>query len=512
MRRILLLALCAACGGPRGGAEEPEATREEEIPLPPLPWVTPTSPAADHVVESPSVMLRGATVMTASGDILENGSVLFEDGRIVAVGQGIPVPEGCEVVDASGRWITPGLIDTHSHVGVYPSPGAAAHADGNEATSPTTPQVDASDSFWPQDPAIPRLLAAGVTTIQVLPGSANLIGGRGFTVHLVPQRSAEEMHFPGAPDGMKMACGENPKRVYGERHSAPSTRMGNVAGYRAAFQGAAEYRIAWRTWQEQWRGWRRKRIAFERARDAGTADAGEQESRYGVAVDAGPTKAPAPEDPGPEPPPPGRDFGKDALVGVMEGTVLVQNHCYRADEMLRMIELGREFGFRIRSFHHAVEAYKIRDVLAREEVAVSTWSDWWGFKLEAYDSVLENLALLAEAGARGVLHSDSPMYVQRFNQEAAKAMFDGRAARIDIPENTALRWITANPAWVLGIHERTGTLEPGKVADVVVWSGSPWSVYTRVDQTWIDGRLAYDRAHPERTPRTDFEVGLGVDP
>jgi imidazolonepropionase-like amidohydrolase len=318
------------------------------------------------------------------------------------------------------------------------------------------------------------------------------------------------MHFPGAPDGMKFACGENPKRVYGDRNSAPSTRMGNVAGYRRAFQDAVEYRIQWQNWREQWRAWRKKKIAFDRARADAGPDAGPpRDTAYGMRRDAGP---PAPDDPGPEPPPPGRDFGKDALVGILEGTVLVQNHCYRADEMLRMIALSHEFGFRIRSFHHAVEAYKIRDVLAREGVAVSTWADWWGFKLEAYDSVLESLALLTQAGARAVLHSDSPMYVQRFNQEAAKAMYDGRAAGIPITEDQALRWFTANPAWTLGIDDRTGTLEPGKMADVVVWSASPWSVYTQVDLTYVEGRLLYDRSRPETWPRDDFEVGLGNAP
>lgn len=506
MRREMtwITALLVACGSAVPEAEEPERF---EAQTPPLPWER--AVAEDVAVESPPVAIVGGTVMTAAGRTIEDGVVVMEDGRIRAVGtrDEVEIPDGAEVVDASGRWVTPGLIDTHSHMGVYAQPHVNATSDGNEATAPVTAELWAGDSFWPQDPALPRAIAGGVTTIQVLPGSTNLIGGRGVILKLHLGRSVQEMRFPGAPDTLKMACGENPKRVYGNRNSAPSTRMGNVAGYRAAFQQAIEYGRSWRDWQHNHRIWQGKRAEYEAYRE----ELAEWERERDAAP---PGEAPeAPEevdDPGPEPAPPARNFQLESLLGAIEGRVLVQMHCYRADEMARMLQLGEEMGFRIRSFHHAVEAYKIRDLLARYEVGVSTWTDWWGFKLEAFDSIPENLALLSESGVHAALHSDSASLVQRLNQEAGKAMAAGRRAGIGVSEETALRWVTAEPAWVLGIAEQTGTLEVGKMADVVVWSGHPFSVYTRADRVYIDGLLAFDRARQVRAGTTDFELGHGV--
>jgi len=186
----------------------------------------------------------------------------------------------------------------------------------------------------------------------------------------------------------------------------------------------------------------------------------------------------------------------------------VQVHCYRADDMTTVLQVAQEFGFDVRSFHHAVEAYKIRDMLAEHDVSASMWSDWWGFKMEAFDGIPENIPLVGEAGARAILHSDSDLGIQRLNQDAAKAMHAGRRAGIDVTRNEALRWITAHPAWALGIEDRTGTLEVGKHADVVLWSGDPFSVYSHADQVWIDGVLRYDRSDPSLQPQSDFEVGL----
>jgi len=504
----LVLAL-TACGSPPSAttpAPAPRAPRAE-VELAPLPWLAEQSPRWTPP-ETPAVVLRGGTVMTAAGRTIERGVVVLEGGLVRAVGSEseVTIPAGATVVDVTGRFVTPGIIDSHSHMGVYASPGVNATSDGNEATSPVTAEVRAEDSFWPQDPALGRALAAGVTTIQVLPGSANLIGGRGVVMKLHLGRSAAEMRFPEAPDTLKIACGENPKRVYGERHSNPSTRMGNAAGYRRAFQQAVEYARAWRNWQHGQRQWRVKKDAYDAAVRA-AAEAGDAGVAAENASDAG---TPAlPDDPGPEPAPPARDRGLETLVGVIEGRTLVQNHCYRADEMLTMLRIAREFGFHIRSFHHAVEAYKIRDVLAAEDVSVSTWADWWGFKLEAFDSVEQNLALLEQAGVRAIMHSDSPMLIQRLAQEAAKAV---RAAEdVGLPpisDDRALRWVTANPAWALGVDRMTGTLEPGKMADVVVWSASPFSVYARAERVYVDGRLAFDRARPDPFAGTDFEIGL----
>ncbi len=407
---------------------------------------------------APPVLIRNATILTAAGAELPSGAVLLRDGRIVAVAPELEAPPDAVVVDARGKYVTPGLIDTHSHLGVYSAPGTAAESDGNEATNPVTAEVWAEHSFWPQDPQIPLAIAGGITTIQALPGSANLIGGRSAVLKLIPARTVQEMKFPGARYGLKMACGENPKRVY--RTRGPSTRMGNMAGYRAAFLESQHYQRRWDAWQRERKG---------------------------------------------EPPP--RNLRHETLAEVLRGNIYVQNHCYRADEMAQMLDLAREFGFTIRSFHHAVEAYKVADLLAAAGTAASVWADWWGFKEEAMDGIPENAALLQQADARAVIHSDSPSGIQRLNQEAAKAMYAGRRAGIPVTREQALRWITANPAWVLGLDAVVGTLEPGKMADVVVWSADPFSVYAQAVQVYNDGWLVYDRADPTRQPRTDFELG-----
>ncbi len=498
-RRLLPLGVIAflACGGPPG----PRSAADLESPAPPpLPWER--QPGDPPTVSSPLVALVGGTVMTAAGRTFEDGVVVMENGRIHAVGarDEVPVPDDATRIDVSGRFVTPGLIDAHSHMGVYPSPHVRANADGNEMVDPVTPGMRAADAFWPQDPQLPRAVAGGITTIQVLPGSGNLIGGAGAILKLHLGRSVSEMEFPGAPETLKMACGENPKRVYGRgRQSAPMTRMGNVHGYRAAFQDAIEYGRSFEEWQAEHQTWQRDRQRYDAAVEAGEVDPD--------AADPGD----GPSDPGPAPLPPERDFGLERLLGAIQGRVLVQMHCYRADEMARMIEVGQELGFRIRSFHHAVEAYKIRDLLARHDVSVSTWADWWGFKLEAYDTIEENLPLLTEAGVRGILHSDSAMLVQRLNQEAAKAMAAGRRAGVPVTEDQALRWITINPAWALGVHEQTGSLEAGKMADVVVWNRSPFSVYARADLVFIDGHQVYDRAAARPVHETDFELGQDLE-
>src|SRR5437667_140257 len=276
-------------------------------------------------------------------------------------------------------------------------------------------------------------------------------------------RPEQEMKFPGARYGLKMACGENPKRVY--RTRGPSTRMGNMAGYRAAFIQAEQYRFRWEKWNKDHQG-----------------------------------------------DPPQRDLKLESLAEVLRGNIYVQNHCYRADEMALMIDLGHEFGFKIRSFHHAVESYKIADLLAREGVSVSVWADWWGFKEEAMDGIQQNAALNQQAGARPLIHSDSPSGIQRLNQEAAKAMYAGQRAGIPITRDQALRWVTVNPAWTLGLDSIVGTLEPGKMADVVVWSGDPFSIYSKAVQVYNDGWLVYDRADAAHQPRTDFELGRAPAP
>lgn len=467
-RSVWLAGLLAACASGRAQAPatpapapapSPASATSAPVPSPDTLSVDrPQYPSTYKRRANPPVLIRNATVLTAAGQELSNASVLFRDGKVVAVGASVQAPSDAQVVDGTGKFVTPGIIDTHSHLGVYAAPGTAAESDGNEATNPVTAEVWAEHSIWPQDPQIPLAIAGGVTVMQVLPGSANLIGGRSATVRLVPARTVQEMKFPGAPYGVKMACGENPKRVYQNR--GPSTRMGNMAGYRAAFIQAEQYRVRWDKWLKDKKG-----------------------------------------------DPPGRDLRMETLAGVLRGEISVQNHCYRADEMAQMLDLAKEFGFKIRSFHHGIEAYKVADLLAANQTAASVWSDWGGFKMEAFDEILENAALVTNAGARAVIHTDSPDGIQRMNQDMAKAYYAGVRAGITLTRDQAIRWITANPAWVLGIEQLTGTLEAGKQADVVLWSGDPFSVYSKAEKVWNEGWLVFDRLDPKHQYKTDFNIG-----
>ncbi|MBA4287181.1 MAG: amidohydrolase [Xanthomonadaceae bacterium] len=426
-------------------------------------------PSTYRAPESSAVLIRGATVLTGLDTRLDDTDVLLSDGRIAAIGKGLAAG-GTTVIEAGGRYLTPGIIDVHSHLGVYPAPGVWATSDGNEATAPTTAEVWAEHSIWPQDPGFQAARAGGVTTLQVLPGSANLIGGRGVVIKNVPAVTYQQMLFPGARRSLKMACGENPKRVYGKNGGrSPATGMGNVAGYRAAFAKASGYRAKWDAWSKDKKG-----------------------------------------------PSPDRDLAMDTLADVLRGHILVQMHCYRADQMATMLDVAREFGFKIQAFHHAVEAYKIADLLADTQTCGALWADWWGFKLEAWDAINENIAIVDAARSDqgpgcAIVHSDDPDGIQRLNQEAAKAMAAGRRAGLPISEEHAIGWLTANPAKALGILETTGTLEVGKAADVVLWSRSPFSVYAHADQVWIDGVLRLDRARPNPQPDSDFMLGADVD-
>jgi imidazolonepropionase-like amidohydrolase len=426
------------------------------------PLVADPYPSTYKPLPSETTIIRDATILTAAGPLIEHGSVLLRDGKIAGLGQNVNAPAGARVIEANGKWVTPGIIDTHSHLGVYPAPGIAAVEDGNEMSNPNTAEVWAEHSIWPQDPQFDLALMGGVTTMQILPGSANLFGGRGVTVKNVPSRTEQGMKFPGAPYGLKMACGENPKRVYGSRNSAPQTRMGSVAGYRRAWIAATEYRDSFKRWHDN---------------------------------GADPAKRPD------------RNLQLETLAGVLDGAILVHNHCYRADEMAVMIDLAKEFGYKIASFHHAVEAYKVRDLLVANGICASMWADWWGFKLEAYDGIRENIALVDQAKGCAIVHSDDPNGIQRLNQEAAKAMRAGREAGFAIQPADAVKWLSINPAKALGIDKVTGSLETGKGADVVVWSGDPFSVYSRAEQVFVDGALLYDRNDPQRQPLRDFATG-----
>ncbi len=438
---------------PKTGGEQNVAAQWPDDPFP--------STYKPHA--APPTMIRDATILTGTGDEIAGGAILMEDGKIVAVGPDVGVPAGASVIDAKGKFVTPGIIDIHSHVGVYPDPSVSSTQDGNEAVKPTTAEVRAENSVWPQDAGFTRALAGGVTSLEILPGSANLIGGRSAIVKNVWSRTVQGMKFPGAPYDLKMACGENPKRVYGQK-GGPQTRMGNIAGYRSAFIKASEYE---RKWKKYW-----------------------ADKKAGKDVTE-----------------PDRDLGLETLAQVLEKQIWVQMHCYRADEMAFMIDVSKEFGFKIGAFHHAVEAYKIADLLRDNDICAVMWADWWGFKLEAYDAIQENIPLVDAAGGCAIIHSDSPVYIQRLNQDVGLAMAAGRRIGLDITRGHAVRWMTANPAKALNIADKVGTLEKGKMADVVLWTGDPFSVYSHAEKVYIDGWLAYDRDDSKRSPRSDFELG-----
>ncbi|MBL6902803.1 MAG: amidohydrolase [SAR86 cluster bacterium] len=419
---------------------------------------------------SATSLLKNANIYDGEGNEFLGYDLLIKNGKIEAIGSDLDTrTENAIEYDLSGMWVTPGIIDLHSHMGVYSAPGVKSSSDGNESTSPVTADVWAEHSVWTQDPQFSLALQGGVTTFHVLPGSANLIGGRGTTFKNVQSNTVQGMKYPDAPHSLKMACGENPKRVYGSRRQAPSTRMGNVAGYRKAWIKASKYKQNMNSYESK------------------SAEAKEIVS------------------------PPTRDLEMDTLAGVLDGEILVQNHCYRAEEMAMMIDIAKEFGYKITAFHHAVEAYKIADLLADNDICGALWADWWGFKHEAYDMVQENIAIIDQArngSGCAVVHSDDAIGIQHLNQEAAKALAAGNRAGFNISKARAMRWITSNPAKAAGIEETTGSLVKGKNADVVIWNKNPFSVYAIAQKVFIDGNLMFDRQDLSSKPVSDFDLGI----
>jgi imidazolonepropionase-like amidohydrolase len=411
-------------------------------------------PSTYKPMASEPTLITNAVIIDGTGTATDANSILMIDNRIAAIGTDL-TNEDAKVLDAGGRFVTPGIIDIHSHLGNYPTPSVGAHNDGNEVTSPITSEVSAEHGVWPQDPGFDEALQGGVTTLHILPGSANLFGGRGVTLRNAPSRTVQGMKFPDAPYTLKMACGENPKRVYGDR-GGPDSRMGNVAGYRKNWIKAAEYK---------------KKI-----------EDGDE---------------------------PTRDLQLETLAGVLNGDILIQMHCYRADEMAQIIDLSKEFGYKVTTFHHAVEAYKIGDLLAENDTCAAMWADWYGFKMESYDGILENIPFVHAAGACAMVHSDDDKNIQRLNQEVAKAWANGNRAGLDISKEEAWTWLSTNPAKALGILDETGTLEAGKRADVVIWSGDPYSTFSRPDQVYMDGALMFDRETGLK-PQSDFRLGTEI--
>lgn len=452
----LLVAMLFTAGGavarPHGPPTEPG----------PLPWLNDPYPSSYRPLPRSDLMIRHAVVLDGAGGRIDDGDVLVRSGRIVAVGHALPDAPGVTIIDARGRWVTPGLIDPHSHDGTYVVPLTSIDRDASDVSEMS--DWNAAD-IWiehainPQDPAFALALAGGVTTLQVLPGSSPLIGGRSVVLKPVSANTAAAMKFPGAPAGLKMACGENPKTTGAENKRGPTSRAGEIALLRRALFDAQDY-----------------------IRDR--QHAGDGHGR-----------------------PPTRDLKKEALAELLGGRLRLNVHCYRADEMATIIALSHEFGFRIASFHHAVEGYKITALLKAEGICAAVWPDWWGFKMEAQDGIRENAAFLDAGGVCTMMHSDSPAIGQRLNLEAAKAAGAGRRAGLSLPPEHVIEWVTRNPARALGLDDRIGTLAAGMNGDLVIWSGDPFSVYSHADIVLIDGAIAFDRRDPARQPRSDFDLG-----
>ena len=386
-------------------------------------------------------VIKNATLLTATHGRIEHGSVYVKDGKIAAFGADVTAPSTATVIDVDGKYVTPGIIDPHSHM--------ALDGDVNEATSPVVPQMMMKDAFDYNDKAIYRALAGGVTSSLLLHGSADMIGGQAVVIKTKYGLDRDQMLFPGAPQSIKFASGENPKRVFGDKKQVPSTRMGNFEVMREAFTQAKDYQ---RSWDE-----------------------------YNEKVKKGDKTAS----------PPKKDLKLEALVQVLQGKMLVQIHCYRSDEFLTEIAIANEFGYKIRAFHHALEAYKVPDALAQNNIAIATFSDWWGFKYEAWDAIPWNAVIAMRHGVKVAIKSDSDDYMRRLNQEAAKTMRYGGAT-----EDEAMKMLTLNPAWIIGVDDKTGSIDVGKDADLVLWEGYPLSTYGVPDKVWIDGDLFFDRELP----------------
>lgn len=392
------------------------------------------------------IAIVNGKIHTITHGTLEEGVILIEDGKIKAVGKDVKVPEGAEVIDAKGKTVTPGLIDAHSHLAVFGEPSVWANADGNETSDPITPQIRGIDSLNPQDPAIPDVLAGGVTAVYTGPGSANIVGGTGFVMKL-RGRTVEEMVIPGT-EGMKMALGENPKRVYGEgQKKAPKTRMGNAAVLREALQKAQNYLCK-----------------VEKAKEK--AEKGENAS------------------------PPDRDLKLEALARVLKGEMMARIHAHRADDIMTAIRVLEEFNIKY-VIEHCTEGYKIADVLAAKKIKATVGPLLMSRgKMEIIDTSLANPGILAKAGVKVAIQCDTSGNTKWLGLHAGLAVREGMC-----PEE-GLKSITINAAEILGIDDRMGSIEPGKDADLVIWSGHPFCTMTVAERVFIDGKMVHERTRP----------------
>ncbi len=461
-KNLFLVLACAGTLLQACGMSSPPAEQEGSSAF---PFALDPNPSRYEPLPRSDLLLTNATVLDGAGARLENMDVLVQGGRISQVATAIPAPEGVRVVDASRRWVTPGIIDVHSHDGTYSLPLTSqdfAISDISEISDPNAAEIWIEHAINTQDFSFRRALAGGVTTLQVLPGSVPVFGGRSVVLKNIPATTVYRMKFPGAQQGVKLACGENPKSHFGEEGESPTSRMGEIALMRKSFLEAARYLREWEAY----------------LKDGSTGE------------------------------PPERDLSLDTLAGILHGDFRVHVHCYRADDIAVILGVAREFGFHIDAIHHAAEAYKVPELLVESKACAAVWADWWGYKLEAVDAIRENAAMLDAAGACTILHSDSPLTGQRLNVEASKSIGAGRRAGIEIAPERAILWLTSNPARALGLQEQIGQISPGFNADIVIWSGNPFSIYSHADQVYIDGALVYDRFDPGLQPRSDIELGF----
>ncbi len=394
------------------------------------------SPTLVSAQTKTQVLIRNATVLTAVRGTLENTDILIENGKIAKIGKDLKVNSNAKIIDATGKFVSPGIIDCHSHTMMDAV---------NEFSFSVTSMARIRDVLNPTDISIYRALAGGVTTANLLHGSANAIGGQNSTVKFKYGRPIEEFLIADAPPGIKFALGENPKRTNfnptpGAVPRYPRTRMGTMEVIRDAFVRARDYK-------KSWDDFRAKKTTIQ----------------------------------------PRRDLELEPLVEVLEGKRLVHAHGYRSDEHLNLLLIADEFGFKIATLQHALEAYKIAPEIAKRGTGASIFADYWGYKLEAYDSIPTNAYLLWKNGVNVSINSDSDERMRRLNLDAAKVVKTG------VPEEDALKMITINPAKQLGIDKRTGSIETGKDADIVIWTAHPFSVYARPETTMIEGEVYFDR-------------------
>ena len=400
------------------------------------------------------IAITNGRLMTITQGILEPGTVLVEGGRIVAMGEDVIIPEDAEIYDATAKMVMPGLIDAHCHVGLWPEGVGWEHSDGNEMTDPITPHLRALDAVHPDDPAFKELVAAGVTTVLTGPGSGNVIGGQWVCLKTAPRPTVEQMVLL-EPAGMKMALGENPKRVYGEDKKTPSTRMGNAAVLRAALVEAGNY-------LEKWRRYEADRAAYQ-----AKVEAGDQEAE--------PPKLPE------------RDLKLEALGKVVRREMKARVHAHRADDMLTAIRIAEEFDLDL-TLEHATEGYKIADILAAKGIPVTAGPILFSrLKYELKDMTPRNPGLMSKAGVQVAIQTDEMSAVRYLTINAALAVREGMS------EEEALKAITINAAKVIGVDDRVGSLEVGKDADIVVFSGHPFDYQTAAELVLVDGDVAYVR-------------------